>query len=125
MYNGFSKLVNKTTYYNSLVQYDCEPNYILVGNRTRTCTEFGTWSGAEPTCELINCGIPKKAIGVRYAGETFTINSQLIFDCEPGYKLLDGGGSRKRVCQSNGKWSGTDIVCKCKPCVFLVAMFED
>ena len=51
VFNGVYRLMNKTTFYNSVVSYECDPNYVLVGNRTRTCTEYGTWSNAEPSCE--------------------------------------------------------------------------
>lgn len=49
--HGVYRLLNKTTYYNSVVSYECDPNYVLVGNRSRVCTEYGTWSNSEPTCE--------------------------------------------------------------------------
>lgn len=61
---------------------------------------------------VINCGIPKRSTGIRYTGSSFTINSVLMFECEPGYKLVEGSG--RRVCQENGRWSGGDISCKCK-----------
>lgn len=61
---------------------------------------------------VINCGIPKRSTGVRYVGNSFTINSEVIFECEPGYKLVEGKG--RRVCQENGKWSGSDITCRCE-----------
>ncbi|XP_017487833.1 PREDICTED: CUB and sushi domain-containing protein 3-like [Rhagoletis zephyria] len=112
--HGVYRLLNKTTYYNSVVSYECDPNYVLVGNRSRVCTEYGTWSNSEPTCELINCGIPKRSTGVRYVGNSFTINSEVIFECEPGYKLVEGKG--RRVCQENGKWSGSDITCRFVEC---------
>lgn len=43
--------MNKTTYYGSTIIYECDRNYILIGNKTRTCMELGIWSGLEPSCE--------------------------------------------------------------------------
>ena len=31
--------------------YTCDSGFILVGDATRICTNIGTWSGEEPTCE--------------------------------------------------------------------------
>ena len=31
--------------------YTCDLGFILVGDVTRICTDNGTWSGEEPTCE--------------------------------------------------------------------------
>ena len=36
--------------------YECFPDFILVGNDTRTCRSDGTWSGSEPVCEPIVLG---------------------------------------------------------------------
>ena len=51
VFNGMYRLLNKTTFFNSVVSYECDPNYVLVGNRSRVCTEFGTWSHSDPSCE--------------------------------------------------------------------------
>ena len=42
-------------------------------------------------------------IGVGYEGDTCN------FTCNTGYELT---GSDTRTCQSDGSWSGTDIICK-------------
>ena len=31
--------------------YTCDSGFIIVGDPTRNCTNIGTWSGEEPTCE--------------------------------------------------------------------------
>ncbi|KAH9415308.1 C-type lectin (CTL) or carbohydrate-recognition domain (CRD) [Dermatophagoides pteronyssinus] len=112
--NGYYKLLNKTTYYGSNIIYECDRNYLLVGNRTRTCTELGLWSGLEPSCEMVNCGMPKKLSGIKFTGTKFTVDSELIFECESGYQLVEGNPKRK--CLENGHWSGDDIVCKYVEC---------
>ena len=37
--------------YQSRVVMECDPQYRLVGDLTRTCQADGTWSGTQPTCE--------------------------------------------------------------------------
>ena len=34
---------------NSVVRFDCDPGYVLVGSGALTCGTDG-WSGMEPTC---------------------------------------------------------------------------
>ena len=42
-------------------------------------------------------------VGLGYEGDTCS------FTCNTGYELT---GSDTRTCQSNGSWSGTDVVCR-------------
>lgn len=49
--NSRFRLLNGTTYYKSIVKYECDDNYTLVGNEMRNCTEHATWSSEEPTCK--------------------------------------------------------------------------
>ena len=42
-------------------------------------------------------------VGVGYEGDTCS------FTCNTGYELT---GSDNRTCQSNGSWSGSEVLCK-------------
>ncbi|XP_078371653.1 sushi, von Willebrand factor type A, EGF and pentraxin domain-containing protein 1-like [Oculina patagonica] len=42
--------------YKSTVILECDPQYKLVGDLTRTCQADGSWTGAQPTCQQTNCG---------------------------------------------------------------------
>ena len=35
----------------------------------------------------------------------------VVYKCDEGYSLI---GPSKRVCQSNGKWSGEEPLCECE-----------
>lgn len=49
---GSLSLVNGTTTVGSLVKYDCDDDYWLVGgDGEQTCTKDGKWSGSTPACE--------------------------------------------------------------------------
>ena len=38
------------TTYQSVATYSCDTGFELVGDRTRTCSAEGTWSGSQPGC---------------------------------------------------------------------------
>ena len=58
-----------------------------------------------------NCGVPETVTnGVRMMENT-TYGSSVSYFCNPGYMLV---GSRKRVCQANGQWSGQATSCASK-----------
>jgi len=42
-------------------------------------------------------------VGVGYEGDTCS------FTCNTGYELI---GSDNRTCQSNGRWSGSESICR-------------
>jgi hypothetical protein len=53
--NARFRLLNGTTYYNSVVKYECDQNYSIIGKEIRNCTEHANWSGIEPTCKRMTC----------------------------------------------------------------------
>ncbi|KAJ7352843.1 hypothetical protein OS493_033385 [Desmophyllum pertusum] len=46
----------KTFTYQSTIILDCNPQYKLVGDLTRTCQADGKWTGSQPTCQSTSCG---------------------------------------------------------------------
>lgn len=49
---GSLNLLNETTTVGSIVKYDCDDDYWLVGGDSeQTCTKDGKWSGTTPACE--------------------------------------------------------------------------
>ena len=49
----------------------------------------------------VSCSSGK--VGIGYEGDTCN------FTCNTGYELT---GSNSRTCQSDGSWSGSDVVCR-------------
>ena len=49
--NGSVKYYNGTTF-RSLVVFECETGYSLVGEKMRTCQANTLWSSSNPTCEI-------------------------------------------------------------------------
>ena len=55
-----------------------------------------------------SCGHPGKPRNGHRVGSNFKIGGKVEFECNPGYKLI---GSKDRICQPNGLWSGSVPVC--------------
>lgn len=49
--NGRTILLNGTTTVESLVEYNCENDYWMNGQRIQKCTREGKWSSDAPSCE--------------------------------------------------------------------------
>nr|XP_003703173.1 PREDICTED: uncharacterized protein LOC100877094 [Megachile rotundata] len=97
------KAVYTSYAYNSIVSYECDYGYTVVGAATRRCGADRKWTGKTPTCQEIDCGSP----GVLYNGwieniEAGTgLGASIIFRCNDHMKLE---GNTSSVCQSDGKW---------------------
>ncbi|XP_077979369.1 CUB and sushi domain-containing protein 1-like isoform X2 [Glandiceps talaboti] len=98
-------------------EYTCDRGYSLTsGLRFRTC-EGGRWTGYEPICsEEASCPrLPHPAYGtIRCEG--LEVGHRCQYTCNRGYSLT--GGSKERMCGSNGQWSGSEAVCSgvaCEP----------
>ncbi|XP_054009771.1 uncharacterized protein LOC128893059 [Hylaeus anthracinus] len=98
------KAVYTSYAYNSIVHYECDYGYTVVGAGTRRCGADKKWTGKMPTCQEINCGSP----GVLYNGWIENIESgtglgaSIIFRCNVHMKLE---GNTSSICQADGKWS--------------------
>ncbi|GFR07270.1 sushi, von Willebrand factor type A, EGF and pentraxin domain-containing protein 1 [Trichonephila clavata] len=44
------KILGDLKYIGSIINYICDPGFILMGDRMRTCESSGHWSGITPTC---------------------------------------------------------------------------
>lgn len=120
--HGQYALINSSTTYQSMIKYECNSNYSLIGNSTRYCTEYAIWSGLEPVCKLIDCGKPDIPAEAEVIGEQFTINSVIEYKCKPGHKMISG--DRRRKCQSDGKWDGNIVDCKYIDCGRVQTIFK-
>ncbi|XP_076180365.1 hig-anchoring scaffold protein [Ptiloglossa arizonensis] len=98
------KAVYTSYAYNSIVHYECDYGYTVVGAGTRRCGADRKWTGKMPTCQEINCGSP----GVLYNGWIENIEAgtglgvSIIFRCNIHMKLE---GNASSICQADGKWS--------------------
>nr|XP_054310551.1 seizure 6-like protein 2 isoform X6 [Pongo pygmaeus] len=107
----------------TVLTYQCEPGYELLGSDILTCQWDLSWSAAPPACQkIMTCADPGEiANGHRTASDAgFPVGSHVQYRCLPGYSLE---GAAMLTCYSRDtgtpKWS--DRVPKCalkyEPCL--------
>ncbi|KAG9265876.1 complement factor B-like [Astyanax mexicanus] len=101
----------QTLYYvNDTTSYTCHSDYSLRGSSTRICQLNGKWNGSTPICsrDTDHCPDPGTPPGASRTGHIFDIDDTVSYRCDNKLKLL---GSRERVCQDDGTWSGQEPEC--------------
>lgn len=84
------------------IEYTCDPNYKLIGNKSILCQNDGEYSSDPPRCEPIVCQAPYVQFGVQIKGESrYTHKSEAVFQCQSGYRME---GSDRIICEEHG-WS--------------------
>ncbi|XP_053315605.1 CUB and sushi domain-containing protein 1 [Spea bombifrons] len=102
------KLEGSDYSWGSSVSYTCVDGYQLSSPTVLTCEGRGIWRGEIPHCLPVFCGDPGTPFEGRINGKSFTYKSEVSFQCGPSFILV---GSSRRVCQSDGIWSGIQPVC--------------
>ncbi len=92
----------------AMASYTCDTGYTLVGAAMRTCQADGTWSGAAPTCMLVDCGALTAPSHGTVSEPSTTYGGSASYACDMGYTL---GGMAMRTCQADGTWSGAAPTC--------------
>ncbi|XP_026223303.1 sushi, von Willebrand factor type A, EGF and pentraxin domain-containing protein 1-like isoform X2 [Anabas testudineus] len=104
--------------YLDVVQYSCEKYYTLIGSKTRTCSEDGTFKPDPPACVDQNCPrpVPGPNMNVKeniFYLEKFPDGTKVSFACDVGY--TSAAGSPVVTCAA-GSWSPVTLRCKKKSC---------
>uniref|UniRef100_A0A8C7IIV5 Sushi, von Willebrand factor type A, EGF and pentraxin domain-containing protein 1 n=1 Tax=Oncorhynchus kisutch TaxID=8019 RepID=A0A8C7IIV5_ONCKI len=94
--------------YLSTALYSCKPGYSLVGNATVLCGESGLWIGGVPSCQPIECPVPKEIPNGKVAYTKLQFNHVVNFSCHRGYRLH---GPETLKCLANGEWDQGTPVC--------------
>uniref|UniRef100_A0A8C7PT42 Sushi, von Willebrand factor type A, EGF and pentraxin domain-containing protein 1 n=1 Tax=Oncorhynchus mykiss TaxID=8022 RepID=A0A8C7PT42_ONCMY len=94
--------------YLSTALYSCKPGYSLVGNATVLCGESGHWIGGVPSCQPIECPVPKEIPNGKVAYNKLQFNHVVNFSCHRGYRLH---GPETLKCLANGEWDEGTPVC--------------
>ncbi|XP_037959565.1 uncharacterized protein LOC119688947 isoform X2 [Teleopsis dalmanni] len=92
-----------------VVQFNCNPEYMMQGQPIIACQDNGRWSGILPKC-VQACSYPGTAISGRMSSVKFyyAIGESITFTCDAGLELR---GSKMLKCMKNGKWSNAIPTC--------------
>ncbi|XP_026100811.1 complement factor B-like [Carassius auratus] len=108
--NGEVYPFQRQYFVNDTTNYSCNSGYDFRGSGTRVCKVNGKWSGGTPVCGRNSdlCPDPGIPAGCTREGHRFNIDDKVTYRCENKFTLV---GSKERVCQENGQWSGTEPQC--------------
>jgi len=106
-------MFNSVTY-NSLISYECNYGYMIIGESVRRCDRSRVWTGHPPLCKEINCGSPGVLPNGWLEGSRTTLHAVVTFRCEEG--MIFSGPSYRTICQADGRWSHPVPRCYA-PCV--------
>uniref|UniRef100_A0A670ZR86 Complement factor B n=1 Tax=Pseudonaja textilis TaxID=8673 RepID=A0A670ZR86_PSETE len=109
--NGYFEPPQQHYNINDSITFSCYGGYNMKGSKVRTCLPNGKWSGETTICDdgtghCTNPGIP---IGSRKEGKQYRTEYRVQYSCENGLVLF---GSKERVCQEFGGWSGSEPECR-------------
>ncbi|XP_019617399.1 PREDICTED: E-selectin-like [Branchiostoma belcheri] len=102
-------LSTTATFYQTVVNFTCNPGYVLNGTNNTTCQADGTWSNLVPTCRVRQC--PTLTAPANGALSTTATSYQTVvnFTCNPGYVL---SGTTNTTCQADGTWRNPVPTCR-------------
>ncbi|XP_059208412.1 complement factor B-like [Centropristis striata] len=91
--------------------FECYSGYRLQGSDRRVCLPNGKWSGSTPICSHDSgstCPDPGIPPGASRTGNIFDVDDTVKYSCNNNMILV---GSKERVCQENGQWTGYEPAC--------------
>lgn len=109
--------------------YQCVEGYYMEGSAIRHCLRTSYWEKAYPVCKckeivltldaqikrvnfpVIRCGYVGSISNGNVTVTKSSYNGTASFRCDMGYEMI---GEAKRICQLNGKWSGSNPECVSK-----------
>ena len=104
--NGF--VLASSWYVKETATYSCNLGYDIKGNVTRVCLNDKSWTGSEPTCELVVCSVPDNITNGYYIATSLSLGMNVTYVCDLDYELI---GDAMRTCQNNKSWSGYKPEC--------------
>uniref|UniRef100_A0A670ZCU5 Sushi domain-containing protein n=1 Tax=Pseudonaja textilis TaxID=8673 RepID=A0A670ZCU5_PSETE len=109
--NGVFETFQQFYEINQELKFTCYDGHKLRGPQIRTCLPTGKWSGETAVCDdgTGHCPDPGIPIGTRKYGTEYQPGSTVRYQCSRGLSLI---GSKERVCQKSGIWSGSEPECR-------------
>ncbi|XP_076821299.1 CUB and sushi domain-containing protein 3-like [Clavelina lepadiformis] len=104
------------------ITYECNDDYILIGNSTLNCQDTTEWSSDAPTCQANFC-LQHDVQFATYSPKTNTkwrSGDSISYQCNDGYRLI---GSSRLDCLDNNTWSSDPPICEENLCPHLQVEF--
>ena len=101
-------LIGDVFTYQSVVRFQCKEGFRVNGQEEIRCLATAEWSHSIPKCQIVQCEDPGKPANSRRTLTSLIVHSMVTYECIRGYQLV---GTRKRTCQPNGQWNGTQPEC--------------
>lgn len=105
----YLELLRNTYTFGQALNVHCEKGYLQKGSSVIACQYDQTWNTSEILCEKVRCSVPGYFLNGGIKGTDFTYGAQITYGCLEGYLLV---GERSRTCGANGRWEGTEPLCK-------------
>lgn len=110
--NAVLSSINGTRQFKSMIKYECDPGYVMVGRPELMCDVDEKWNGPPPRCEPVYCEEP---LSIRNGGFSLSTNSTR-FGTVASYYCTSSRhelvGSPKLVCQPDGGWNARPPRCE-------------
>ncbi len=109
---------DKRYFLGSKVVYTCKEGHVASGSLSRECAEGGRWSGSPPKCSFLDCGDPPALDHGKHVlldGRT-SFNAEAEYTCDEDYIISSRDAANKRRCETNGRWSKTNLRCSIIEC---------
>ncbi|XP_069112464.1 sushi, von Willebrand factor type A, EGF and pentraxin domain-containing protein 1-like isoform X3 [Argopecten irradians] len=90
--------------------YECIPTSTPSGSGNITCQQNGTWSASSLVCDVqaLDCGTPPSVTNAAISYGNTSIGATRTYECNPQTIAF---GSGDILCQQDGTWSNTSLVC--------------
>jgi len=100
-----------TTFSGSVLEFECDVGYRLVGSKVVRCTDQEVWNSTFPVCEMVNCGQPPAVDHADVDSTAFSYGDVVRYVCHRGFQRSGPGSVR---CLADGTWDvgGGPTVCE-------------
>ncbi|XP_042878589.1 sushi, von Willebrand factor type A, EGF and pentraxin domain-containing protein 1-like isoform X2 [Penaeus japonicus] len=100
---SYGKITAKHFTFGSVANYSCVYGYMLLGNPSVVCDADGTWKGALPVCQPVDCGVPEAPANGQVESTFTDLGAEALYHCDTGFELF---GNDTRTCTADASWSG-------------------
>ncbi|ELU16611.1 hypothetical protein CAPTEDRAFT_220964 [Capitella teleta] len=110
--------------FGTIVDYTCDKgHYIypeLSSGLSIECQENEQWNFTDiPSCWPIVCPDPaliENGTRTLPSPELYNYTALVLYDCDEGFKFIDGRTEKNIYCDELGAWNDTDVSCRIKKC---------